>query len=228
MIDLTWKGYSILSSVELDRMIAYCDLFEPTSSDDAELVNMPFTVWQPQKYQGLRMLSTATLQLPRAPSTNKLDSDTDYRLFNHYISHIASLMMPFENARNPWKTLYPAIAMQQQCCEKKAMINAMMSQAAFNLAHLGRDTPRMISLGRKYSQASVGELSSYASKVSDCGELIATVLTMMMAEVINIFFATILDIVTEVSRSTVDKTKLGESIFEGRGTTSWNFMGAAL
>ena len=181
--DLTWKGYPILSSVEIDNLLAACEEKEHANGDETESLNLPFTVWRPGKETVQTVPPLPLLKLSLTGSTSPLPKYTDARLFNHYITHVASMMMPFEDARNPWKTLYPAFAVQQQSFEQKAMIKAMISQAAFNLSYLGCDTERMLRLGSMYYQASIQELRNCAGKPASSGDFIATVLTLMMAEV---------------------------------------------
>ncbi|CAI6013961.1 unnamed protein product, partial [Clonostachys chloroleuca] len=47
-------------------------------------------------------------------------------LFSHYVRHVAFLMTPIDNGRNPWKSVYPEMALGSQ------------SAASFNLANLRR------------------------------------------------------------------------------------------
>lgn len=58
--------------------------------------------------------------------------------------------MPFDDARNPWKSYYPAVALQNVSTEQIALYKAILAQAAFNLAHLGGAEEKMFALATEY------------------------------------------------------------------------------
>lgn len=183
--DATWKGHFLLTAAEVDAVLTDLDEAESVGDGFTDLSRPPFNVWRlaGQPTSEPHELQSRQPELYRSPWQSPFASDNEAKLFRHYVTHIANLMMPFEDVRNPWKTLYPASAVQQQSREQKAMAKAMFSQAAFNLAHLGHSTEVLLALGSNYYQAAIRELRHSCSKRANCGDFIAAVLTVMMANV---------------------------------------------
>jgi hypothetical protein len=105
-------------------------------------------------------------------------------LFHHYVNHVAALMMPYEHPRNPWKFDYPATALYQVSSNQKALYNAMLAQAAFNLSHLGSKGSEMFSVGSQHYNHALQQLIPQISyEKNDFSAMIASMMTLMFAEV---------------------------------------------
>lgn len=105
-------------------------------------------------------------------------------LFHHYITHIAPLMMPFEDAQNPWKCSYPAVALEYESKEQICLYRGMQAQAAFNLAQLRCDSDNMQVLGtNRYASAMEQLRGSIAEDSRDYSTFLAATITLMMVEV---------------------------------------------
>jgi hypothetical protein len=75
--------------------------------------------------------------------------DEEAFLFQHYVKHVALLMIPFIDNRNPWRSSYPAVALYHMPRNQKSLHQALRAQAAFNLAHLYCGRERLASLAAK-------------------------------------------------------------------------------
>ncbi|RVX73393.1 hypothetical protein B0A52_03035 [Exophiala mesophila] len=62
-------------------------------------------------------------------------------LFHHYVHRVAWLMIPIDGVRNPWKSTYPAIALQNSSAATRSLYHAILAQAAFNLSNLHASDP---------------------------------------------------------------------------------------
>ncbi|KAK5061649.1 hypothetical protein LTR44_003021 [Exophiala sp. CCFEE 6388] len=104
--------------------------------------------------------------------------------FHHYVSVIASKMMPFEDARNPWKTQYPCMALNGEVRAYLAIRHAMLSQAAAHLQHIGHRTTQMKVLSMSHYSESLKALSAYLQQTTeyDYGAVLAGILSLIMAE----------------------------------------------
>ncbi|KAL6694272.1 fungal-specific transcription factor domain-containing protein [Trichoderma pleuroticola] len=91
---------------------------------------------------GVAALSNKS-QIPRSilpiPNTLRSNSD-DAAVFYHYMTWVAPLMVPVDDADNPWKSVYPSTALQDTSPASCALYHAILAQAAFNLANLYGDT----------------------------------------------------------------------------------------
>lgn len=104
-------------------------------------------------------------QIPRSilPISNifRLNSD-DAAVFYHYMTWVAPLMVPVDDADNPWTSVYPSTALQDTSPASCALYHAILAQAAFNLANLYGDTnddgPKKTAQGLEHYGASLQHL----------------------------------------------------------------------
>ncbi|KAJ4854658.1 fungal specific transcription factor domain-containing protein [Trichoderma breve] len=104
-------------------------------------------------------------QIPRSispiPNTFRSNSD-DAAVFYHYMTWVAPLMVPVDDADNPWKSVYPSTALQDTSPASCALYHAILAQAAFNLANLYGDTnddgPKKTAQGLEHYGASLHKL----------------------------------------------------------------------
>jgi hypothetical protein len=104
-------------------------------------------------------------------------------LFHHYTSHIVFDMMPFDDTRNPWRSIYPSMARCGNSREHKSLLHALLAQAAGNLACIGCRTEEMSILTTKLYTVAVKELCESLSEASDFSAVLGSMLTLIMAEV---------------------------------------------
>ncbi len=111
------------------------------------------------------------------------ESEDSY-LFHHYVNRVSFIMMPFEDRRNPWKSHYPAVALQYVSNEQMALYKAILAQSAFNLAHLGGAKEKVFALAIRYYTSAIEDLrENIAEKQGDYGGFRAAGMTLMMVEV---------------------------------------------
>jgi hypothetical protein len=64
-------------------------------------------------------------------------SHDDSILFHHFLSHLSRRMVPVDDNCNPWKTIYPLLAMQTyRSSGAEALYHALLAQSASHLANL--------------------------------------------------------------------------------------------
>ncbi|KAH8675351.1 fungal-specific transcription factor domain-containing protein [Xylariales sp. PMI_506] len=190
----TWAGYDTLSSDLLDILITRHDeVSDPRQPGglaypEASHYN-PFTVFlaavprQLEPHAGYDCLDLIPGQLLDFPDF----SQTDRFLFHHYVTQVAAIMMPYSHPRNPWKFHYPAAALHQISLNQGALYSAMLSQAAFNVAHLrgGSDGSEMTSVGARHYSSAVQNLIQQIGRQgeADFAAMITSTLTLMFAEI---------------------------------------------
>lgn len=106
-------------------------------------------------------------------------------LFHHYITHVASLMLPYRHPRNPWQMHYPAAATNPDSLHQKPLHNAILAHAAYNVAHLRNGEIGMLDTASKYYGKALQDVASQVAGSSpvDFNILIAVVMSLMFAEV---------------------------------------------
>jgi hypothetical protein len=94
-------------------------------------------------------------------------------------------MMPYDDARNPWKSIYPSMALSEDSLANLAVRHAILSQAAAHLEHIGHRTKDMSVLAMSHYALSLRALSVYLTETSeyDYGAVLASILSLIMAEV---------------------------------------------
>jgi hypothetical protein len=130
------------------------------------------------------LLSNAYKLLTIDP-TDPISSSSEARfLFHHYTNHVSTMMIPLFHPRNPWCSYYPAVARCYETSEQRALYNAMLSHAAYNLAGLASLPGKMVLLATEYYTNAIEQLkSSLRRQNPDYGGTLAAVMTLCMAEV---------------------------------------------
>ncbi|KAE8387683.1 fungal-specific transcription factor domain-containing protein [Aspergillus alliaceus] len=179
----TWANHSILKSDVVDLLIERCD------SDISAEKQWPGTV-DHNPFSVFSVLPSTSLiscinQVMASGGTDTAHANSeDSFIFHHYVHYVASVMMPFEHPCNPWKKYYPAVSLQYILPEQKSLYHALLSHAAFNLAHLGFDKTRMLRLATRNYNISIQHLNNSIQTLgSDYSGTLAAILTLMMAEV---------------------------------------------
>ncbi|KIW45045.1 uncharacterized protein PV06_03466 [Exophiala oligosperma] len=187
--ELTWADQDVYDGHCLDQFISELSniavtQFERSQSQSA--VQGPFAVlsFPRTNLQPARLFpSSPTLSLDLQPSW--LQDQESQALFQHYVSVIASRMMPYHDTRNPWKTTYPSMALNEDSLTYLAVRHAILSQAAAHLQHIGHRTKDMSVLAKGHYALSLRSLSTYLSQNSEYeyGAVLASMLSLIMAEV---------------------------------------------
>ncbi|KAI0859857.1 fungal-specific transcription factor domain-containing protein [Xylaria cubensis] len=186
----TWKGFRLLSSDQADHLISECDMHAcvvlvdgPTSSQPAP--HNPFSVFSAAARLSIGRRTEAS-QLPQAMALFPGSTWVERMLFHHYVTHVAGIMMPYEHPRNPWKLYYPATALSCANADQQALYNAMLAQAAFNLAHLRGFDEDILTIGSKYYYSGIEKLLSITrGQSTDFGAMSASIMTIMFSEIYN-------------------------------------------
>lgn len=129
-------------------------------------------------------ISNALTLIPSLSENPDLSWD-DHFVFDHYVRHVGSNMMPVEHARNPWKSDYPALALGRTWGSNKTLYHAIISHAAFHLAHMPlRDSNKYALIGSKNYAIAVHELRlNIENDFTDFAATVASILSLMFAEV---------------------------------------------
>jgi hypothetical protein len=125
------------------------------------------------------------LLLQPLPSLSPLPdaSSAERELFHHYVSHVSGMMLPYEHPRNVWKTEYPAIALSMNTSNQRALYSAILAQAAFNVAHLCGNDPKLLSSASKYYERALSQLQLQIGHQGDFPGMLAPIMTLLFAEV---------------------------------------------
>ncbi|KAE8353031.1 fungal-specific transcription factor domain-containing protein [Aspergillus coremiiformis] len=179
----TWAKHAPLESDVVDSLIEQCDSLGTAEEQWPLAVNYnPFSVFS--ALPSLSLLSNINKVLAKGGTDATHPTREDKFLFHHYVDYVAAVMMPFEHPSNPWKLYYPAVSMQYSLPEEKALYHALLSHAAFNLAHLGVNKARMMWLAARNYNTSIQHLNnSIQTPGSGYSGTLAAILTLMMAEV---------------------------------------------
>lgn len=111
------------------------------------------------------------------------------RLLYHYVNHVAFLMMPVDTKSNPWRHVYPYIAIQHRSYGSKGLYDALLSQSAFHLSVLYANTRCGLAQRYKlqaimrYSSAIRSLRTSLDQQVDDFSACAATLFTLAQIEV---------------------------------------------
>jgi hypothetical protein len=173
-IDVTWANVPILDSNKVDHLVSLCDSAEHVRSSSVQWAiesNIPFGVF------------------PSYPVPYSLDygeplKDEEAFLFKHYVDHVALIMMPYDDQRNPWRSSYPAEALYSNSQEQKALFYAMIAQSALNLAHLGCSRENLMLQAARYYSLAIKELRTcMEGSPGGYASFIAAISTLMFVEV---------------------------------------------
>lgn len=178
--DLTWQGLPVLASDFVDFLVAQSDEFERSSEEIWEpSCHNPFTVFPANGWT----YGPSAPTMIKSLSVDVSSSPQERLLLHHYVTYVARLMIPFEDTRNPWLSDYPTLATARSSQEQKALYSAILTHAAFNLAHLHGETAEISLATKHYDDAIALVKTSIANPSRDYGSLQAAIMTLMMAEV---------------------------------------------
>ena len=109
-------------------------------------------------------------------------------LLDHYVNHVAYLMMPVDTESNPWRRVYPSIAIQHGSYGSRSLYDALLSQSAFHLSvlHANRhDLAQQYKLQAifRYSSAVSFLRTSLDQQVDNFSACAATLFTLAQIEV---------------------------------------------
>jgi hypothetical protein len=180
--DLTWAQVPTFDSDQIDMFIALCEAAEHFTNATVEWSRetcIPFSVFPSGEIPDVKSSRVSQSLGDRDPLKNE-----EAFLFRHYVSHVADLMIPYDDKRNPWRSHYPAVAIHSVSAEEKVLYKALLAHAALNLAHLGCATERLLLLGARYYAEAMADLRScLATRTGDYASSIAAILTLMFVEV---------------------------------------------
>ncbi|KAI3332330.1 fungal-specific transcription factor domain-containing protein [Xylariaceae sp. AK1471] len=182
----TWAGFEVPSFDLVDILILQCDDIDSTDLQYRQpICYNPFSVFP-------AMTASRTSPAPVTPPPRIPIHLTEFpdqahgekALFHHYVTHVATIMMPYEHPRNPWKFHYPTIALSQDSSGSNGLYCAMLAQAAFNLSSLRGGNREMMSLGfEHYGSAVQRVLHDVQGEIRDFGLAICSIMTTMFSEV---------------------------------------------
>lgn len=200
VLEKTWQGFEVLDSDLVDLLISECDSSYNVNHSRPMMVasstcptsrHTPFTVLAfevPHRPSSLPIEikdSGLSLYQPIPTIKSSPDCSSDERfLFNHYVNHVATIMMPYEHPRNPWKNHYPAVALELMSLRQSSLYYALVANASFNVARLLDKDRSYIQLGWKYSGIAIQALVGVLGKDDlDFSATMASIMTLMFAEV---------------------------------------------
>ena len=102
-------------------------------------------------------------------------------------------MMPFQDRRNPWKSCYPLMARSGKSCAQRSLLHAMLAQAAGNLTLMGCQKEVMSALTLRHYTLAISELRKALCDPVDFCLVIASILTLIMAEASPRIFQFLID-----------------------------------
>lgn len=193
----TWAGRPTLSPDLLEFLIQQCDGDDELNGNPVatRMVSKPshnpfsvFAIHHPRK--GSMLAELLDLQglndsIPPSLSFGPKTTATDCALLQHYVNHVALLMMPYKDSRNPW-IHYPMTALRGSSSNQPALYHGLLAQSAFNIAQLHND-PSMMETGLKHYDLAIKELSLClaTARRHQCqfSAMLATIMTLLFAEV---------------------------------------------
>lgn len=203
----TWKGFQILSSQALDALILECDVdtFSAYSNFESSIQESPLphtrspflafpveTAITPQDAIVRSSPCSVTQQreqsrdeIPRQmPSILITRGAYDSFLFDHYLNHVSSLMLPYRHPRNPWKWIFPVAAVSGSLPEERALYHSIMAHASFHLYHLNEEYNMLLDVGsRHYVLAIRSLIPALSCERSSTSTIMASILGLMYAQV---------------------------------------------
>lgn len=197
----TWRGAPPFSSDELDHLISLSSAAEYVKTTGVQWdpeTNIPFNAF-PAKQTAVALPQDALVsQVPRSLTYGRRLKDGEAFLFQHYTQHVAVMMMPYEDRRNPWATSYSQVALYYNTEEQRALYNGLLAQAATNLAHLDCSKERMqLEAQKHYAQAIQLLRNGIENQSGDYASYLAATMTLMMFEASNSFSPISLPFVTK-------------------------------
>ena len=186
----TWREAPPLSSDQVDHLISLCSAAEYVKNTGVQWspeTQIPFNAF-PSKANVSALLQAKCISQV-SPSLNygrRLENEEAF-LFQHYTKHVAIMMMPYEDRRNPWVTSYSQAALDYSTEEQRALYMGLLAQAATNLAHLGCSKERMSLQAAKYYTSALKLIRNGIENPSaDFASFLAAAMTLMMFEACGI------------------------------------------
>jgi hypothetical protein len=166
----------------LETLLAVGDVHKTTSEELDVIPNDDMSLFTSQD-SGDPVMS---LLLSPSHSMTPGRCHEENHLFFHYVSRISGLMMPIDDADNPWKSTYPSIAVQDASSHStRALYHAMLAQSAFLLASSKgpeRGVKDNASALRHYGIALRELRDSLATPTEEYSSVLAALLTLILAE----------------------------------------------
>ncbi|KIW69501.1 hypothetical protein PV04_05374 [Phialophora macrospora] len=146
----TWAGQSPYTPAQVDHLV------DPESEDGCCRCTLhtagcnPFRILRPidacsepaatpssDSASDVSTVEWPSTPIWQTPSLNRPWMES--MLLNHYVNHVAYLMMPVDSEANPWRCIYPSIAVHHSSQASKSLHDALLSQSAFHLTVLHAD-----------------------------------------------------------------------------------------
>jgi hypothetical protein len=182
----TWRGEPPFSSDELDHLISLSSAAEYVKTTGVQWdpeTNIPFNAFPAKENRASLAQDDFVSQVPRSLSYGRRLKDGEAFLFQHYTQHVAIMMMPYEDRRNPWATSYSQAAFHYDTEEQRALYNGLLAQAATNLAHLDCSREKMqLEAEKRYTQAMQLLRNGIDNQSGDYASYLAAAMTLMMFE----------------------------------------------
>lgn len=188
----TWGNTQVLDSELVDFLIARCDEEDVDTGRGIQLAlqtlaTNPFSAFKLNPVRNVREDKDGTTETSLSLVQllyNRDQAATERHLFHHYVNHLAFIMMPFEHPRNPWKSSYPAVALQHSSLGQRALYNAILAHSAFHLSQLSADKRHMTMVAVKHYNLAIPFLTeSLGCQDAHYAEMLAAISTLMLAEV---------------------------------------------
>jgi hypothetical protein len=132
--ETTWNDAPVLASRELDYYILLCEAIpcikDFTVNWDLES-NISFDVFPAHK-DSIRKEPVHSV-LPRSLIYSVPLKDDEAFLFHHHTNHVADIIMPYENERNPWKCAFPSAELYHMSRGHDPLYKAIFAQAVILL-----------------------------------------------------------------------------------------------
>lgn len=202
---LTWTGQSLLDHAQLEHLL------DPDGDDlcrcDLHTSRMnPFIILKTKSLVGHGMIqplpscevisSGVEVATPSGLSCSTLVSSPsrsnrpwmEEMLLDHFVRHVAFLMVPVDSNTNPWRSTYPSIATRSSSHATKSLYEALLSQSAFNLSSLYAKTPDQCIRFRMHAMQHFGQAlralrQSLEAPENDSVACAAVLLTLVQIEV---------------------------------------------
>lgn len=160
----------------------YCDVSQMTSREHIPNEDINLVAGQDSRD------TTVSIILPPSPSIMPGGIREENLLFFHYVSHISGLMIPIDDASNPWKSTYPSIAVQDvSSCSTRSLYHAILAQSALHLANSKgpeRGVEDNASALRHYGIALRELRDSLAAPTEEYSSVLAALLTIILIETV--------------------------------------------
>lgn len=184
--ETTWRGAPAFSSDDLDHLISLSSAAEYVKTTGVQWdpeTNIPFNAFPAKEVAQALPPNDLIIQVPRGLSYGRRLKDGEAFLFQHYVQHVAVMMMPYEDRRNPWATSYSQAALHYGTDEQRALYSGLLAQAATNLAHLDCSREKMQREAEKHYTQALHLLSNgIKNQAGDYACFLAAAMTLMMFE----------------------------------------------